>query len=239
MNRAVIFAVVAFLLVAGGCGKSTPTNPGPTVSTLSISPATDLVRIRATEKFSATASYVTGVSETVTPSWSSDNQAVATVDTSGAATGAGSGQATITASYQGKSATRALRVVPDYAGRWAGSWTVTACAVQGDFQANWCDPVRGGTFPATLELLQTRDVVSGNWTLQESTGTVQGTIASNGALGLTGSSLQSGVTIDISAWQTTTTDNRAMTGTFVLTWTVPNRSGSARTDLVLQTFTKQ
>lgn len=233
-----IAIVVVATLGAIACGKSTPANPGPTVATLTLSPATDLIKIKGTEKFSVTAAYTTGATEAVTASWTVDNQQVATVDSGGTATGVGAGQATITASYQGKTATRGLRVVPDYAGRWSGNWVVTRCAVQGDFRPDWCVPVQG-TFPASLELVQTRDVTSGPWTFQESTGNVQGTIASNGSLTLTSTTFQSGVRIEIASWQSTTTDNRTMTGNFSLTWTVPGRSGSAQTDIALQNFTKQ
>ena len=118
--------------------------------------------------------------EAITPAWTSDNTSVATVDAAGTATGVAAGQATLTASYQGKTATRGLRVIPDYAGRWAGNWGVTSCSVQGDFVANWCDPVRNGSFPATLDILQAKDVVSATWTLQEATGAAQGNIAGDG-----------------------------------------------------------
>ena len=154
-------------------------------------------------------------------------------------TGAGSGRATITASYQGKAATQALRVVPDYGGPWAGSWAVTRCAVSGGFRADWCKPLQGNAFPATLELTQTRDILSGSWKLQESTGTLQGSIADNGTLSLSGANLVSGVTVTISAWQSVTADNKTMTGTFTLTWTIPGAPGSAETDVTLQNFTKQ
>lgn len=234
----IIVGIAACVCAAAACDKSTPGTPSPTVSTLALSPGTDLVKIKASEKFSVTATYTSGASEGVSPTWTSDNQAVATVDAGGTVTGVAAGQATITASYQGKTATRAIRVVPDYAGRWAGTWAVTRCQVQGDFREDWCGGVQGA-FPATLDLLQSRDVVSGTWTLQEATGNVQGSIAGNGTLALTGSSLQSGVTIEIGAWQSATTDNRLMTGTFTLTWRVPGRSGSGQTDVEMRNFTKQ
>lgn len=238
MNRVAV-AVFACLGLAA-CNKA-PQTPSPTVTTLAVSPATDLIRIKATEKFSVTATYSSGTVEAVTPSWASDNSTVASVDAAGTVTGVSSGQANITASFQGKTASRTLRVVPDYTGTWAGTWTVTSCQVQGNFRSDWCGPLQGNSFPATLTIdAQSRDVVSGRWTLQDSNGTVQGTIATNGTLALTGSSLQSGVRIDISSWQTTSTDNRAMTGTFTLTWTIPDKpGGSGVTQISLSNFNKQ
>lgn len=239
MKRVFIGMGLIVLLGVAACGKSTPSTPGPTVSGLALSPATDWIKIKGTEKFFATATYTTGAAEAVTASWSSDNQAVATVDNTGTVTGVSAGQATITASYQGKTVTRSLRVLPDYAGRWAGTWAVTSCEVQGGFPADWCTPMRGAVLPATLEMQQSRDAVSGAWTLQESNGNVQGTVATNGTLTLTGSTLQSGVRIEIVAWQSNTTDNSSMTGTFTLSWQVTGRAGSGQTVVEMRNFTKQ
>jgi hypothetical protein len=113
---------------------------------------------------------------------------------------------------------------------------VTGCTVQG-IPDSWCGPIRNGSFPATLVITQSKDVVSATWTFQEATGTHPGTIANDGTLTLTGTTLQNGVSIEISSWQTKTTDNRAMTGTFTLTWRPA--AGSAQTTISLQNFTKQ
>jgi hypothetical protein len=236
MRRLLLVLLAAVPLFAAACGKSSPAEPSKTVSALSMSPGTDWLKISGTEKFTVTAQYSTGVLETVTPAWTSDATSVATVDASGTATGVAPGQATITATYQGKSVTRGIRVIPDYGGRWAGNWTVTSCTVQG-IPPSWCDPIQRSSFPATLDIAQSKDVVSGTWTFQEATGTHPGTIAMDGTLTLTGSTLQNGVSIEIASWQTKTTDNRTMAGTFTLTWRPP--AGSAQTMIELRNFTKQ
>jgi len=237
MRRTVLVVLAAAAFAA--CEQSSPAEPTKTVSSLSMSPGTDWIKIKAAEKFTVTALYSTGAAEVVTPAWSSDAATVATVDAAGTVTGVAAGLATIAAAFQGQSATRTLRVIPDYAGRWAGNWAVTSCAVQGDFIANWCAPVNNGSFPATLDILQTKDVVSATWVFQEATGNHPGSIATAGPLSLTGSSFQSGVRIEIASWQTVTSDNRAMTGTFTLRWTTDGRSGSAQTVIDLRNFTKQ
>jgi hypothetical protein len=231
-------ALVGGLFVIAACGKS-DSAPSPTVSNLSLSPATDWVKIKGTEHFSVTALYSTGASESVSPAWTSNNTGVATVDSAGLVTGVAAGQATVVATYQSKTAMRDIRVIPDYAGRWAGSWSVTSCATTGALPASWCNSVQGASLPATLQVLQTKDQVSAAWTLQESNGTAQGSIAGDGKLTLSGSSLQSGVTIEIVSWQTVTTDNQQMTGTFTLKWTPTGVNGSAQTVVVLQNFRKQ
>jgi hypothetical protein len=238
MRRAVFVVIVIVIssVFAAACGNSSPAQPSKTVSSLSMSPGTDWIKVKATEKFSVTAQYSTGASEAVTPTWASDATSVAAVDTSGTVTGVAAGLATISASYQGASVTRTIRVIPDYAGHWVGNWVVSSCTVQ-TLPASWCDPIRNGTFPATLDIRQSKDVVSADWTFQEASGTHPGTIAPDGTLTLTGSTLQDGVTVEITTWQTVTTDNRTMTGNFTLTWRPPN--GSAQTRITLQNFTKQ
>lgn len=238
MNRLIGVAAVVACMGVVACGKS-PATPAASVTALSLSPATDLIKLKATETFSATATYTTGASEAVSATWTSDNPSVAAVSAAGTVTGMGPGQAIITAAYQGQTVTRTVRVVPDYGGTWAGTWAVTSCQVQGGFRAAWCASVQNAALPATLTLIQTRDVLSGTWVLQESTGTVQGTIATSGVLGLTGSSLQSGVTITIKSWQSISTDNQSMTGTFALTWTIAGQAGSAETGVELRGFTKR
>jgi hypothetical protein len=238
MNRVVVAIIMlGALLGAAGCGKDSSSSPSATVSKLTLSPTIDYMMLKATEKFSLTATLSTGVTEAVTPTWSSDTQGVATVDSAGTVTGVGAGQATIIATYQGQTATELIRVIPNYEGTWSGTWAVTNCTVSGRFPSSWCNGVRG-SFPATLKLLQAKDVVSGTWTLQEANGNVQGTVANDGTLNLTGSSLQSGVTIKISSWSTRTTDNISKAGTFVLTWTISGVSGSGQTTVSLQSFTK-
>jgi hypothetical protein len=44
------------------------------------------------------------------------------------------------------------------------------------------------------------------------------------------------LTITISSWDSVTTDNQTMTGTFTLTWTAAGVSGSARTGVSLRGF---
>lgn len=235
--RTKLLVALALLPGLASCGKgdaTSPTSPAATVVELTISPTTDFLKLKGTERFVANARLSSGAIEAVVPTWRSDASAV-TVDGSGLATAAGIGTATITATYQDRSATRAIRVLPDYAGRWVGTFFVTSCQVEGGFRAEWCGPVLGASFPARLDIVQTRDVVSGTWTLQEdSTGTIVGTIAGSGELSLTGTVFQGGVSITISSWQSMTTENTTMTGRFTLTWAAPG--GSARTEVELRNF---
>ena len=134
----VVVALLTTMVACGGKGGGSPTAPSaptPTITGLSITPATDLIKIKASESFTATATFSDGSSRPVPATWGTDTPGVATIDSSGRATGVASGQATIFADYPGaQRATRLLRVVPDYHGRWRGDWSVTACAEEGDWR---------------------------------------------------------------------------------------------------------
>lgn len=226
---------VILLVFLTACGKSSsPATPTPTVSGLSIAPATDMIKIKASESFTAQATYSDGTSHAVTASWSSDNSSVATIDASGRATAVNSGSATIIADYQGMRATRLLRVVPDYQGRWQGDWTVTACTEDGDWQRiRTCESVypNGSLWALTLSANQNRDAVTGTTDFgDELPGPVNGTIRTDGHLVLTGTYTivfeNLPVEITISEWDTTTTDNQQMSGRLRLTLRAAGVQGS-------------
>lgn len=219
-------------LLSCSCGGSggVPTAPAATVVAVSISPATDVMKLAATERWGLNATLSSGAVQSVAATWASDTPAVATVDSSGTVTAVAAGRATIAAEYQGQRATRSLRVVPDYGGHWDGLVTVTSCQVQGDFQGEWCRSVQGAA-AIRLDLIQTRDFLSGTYSLLDSTGTVDGAISTPGVLSLSGTIYRASGTITIADWESVSVDNRAMTGHFALVWTVPGLAGSARVEL--------
>jgi hypothetical protein len=228
------------ILALCGCGKSSnPIGAGPTLNSLSIVPATDLIMIQGTETFSSTATYSNGSTGVVQSTWSSDAPSVATVDAStGRATGIGAGQATIVARYSNIQATRLLRVVPDYHGQWTGDWAVTACSSDGDWQQmNVCQTVyaTGSLWALAFVANQTRDAVSGTIDFGDNLpGPVTGTIAMNGHLTVSGTYavVTEGISVEVtvSNWDTTSTDNMRMTGHFRLTLRMGGIQGSVSTD---------
>lgn len=210
--------VVAGLLVSWGCGSSPP-GPSPLPQTLAISPAVDLLRIRASETLSAALTASNGQQTPATATWTSDAPAVASVDASGRVTGQTSGSATIAAQASGLRATVTLRVVPDYHGRWEGITRVTACADEGDFDT-LCDEVVGGGMPLSTSITQTRDAVTADVNFDDATGRISTTIQSSGRLVTTGqlTLVVEGISFDValSEWDTTSTDNQLMTGRYRL-----------------------
>jgi len=212
----------ASLVVMAGCDKG-PTSPTPQVSSspvsISITPATDLLKIKSFESFAATTTSANGTPRVATATWSSDNPAIASVDGGGRVTGNASGRAEITAQADGLRAIVNLRVVPDYHGRWEGGTRVTACTAEGDFRGA-CTDVIGGSLPLTLSVAQNRDVISGDVDFDGARGPVSTSVQVDGRLVTTGSLtlVVDGIAFDValSDWETATTDNQRMTGRFRL-----------------------
>lgn len=231
-------AIALALAVAVGCGKDdSPTGPSSnvTLTGLSITPGTDLIKIKGTEAFSATGTYSDGGTRPAQATWGTDNGAVATMDSSGRAGGVTSGQATIFADAQGHRATRLLRVVPDYHGRWRGDWTAARCADEGDWRGACAEFPSGSLYGLALDLTQTRDAISGTADFGDDLpGAVTGTIRMDGPLLLGGTQTvfieEIPVELVISDWETVTTDNERMTGRFRVTFRVAGLTGSLGID---------
>lgn len=234
-----VFGLPLAVASCGGGGEggtpAPPTLPTPTVTALAITSSTDLLKINQAETFTVTATMSNGSTATATATWRSDNQAVATVDANGRVTGTGSGETAISAESNGVRATpRTIRVLPDYHGRWNGDWRVAGCAADGDWaRTDICRDVPVGSLLSfALALTQDRDATTGNVSLDDVAGPVQGPIRLDGQLNLAGAftSTDEGFVLDatLADWETTTTDNQRMTGRFNLVFRAARLQGSVR-----------
>lgn len=211
MTRAFLTVVAC---VAIGCGG--PTAPSP-ATLLTIAPGTDLLAIGATATFSAFAARSDGSGAPVVATWTTDNSVVVMVSPQGLATALNAGMATITASYQNVGGSRALRVVPSFAGSWAGGYRTTACS------GNSCigPHAVGGIGTAGVFLTQVRDQVTGFLYLDGVNVPVTGSISVSGTLSLTGDLTfqNSGlpgpyVGVRVDSWTSALDGARTMTGRF-------------------------
>jgi hypothetical protein len=126
MKRRVPTLILLFVCaIAAACGSDSPTEPSPTPGTLTIIGQTDFMTIGAVVTLQATLTSTT--SATVAADWSTEDGRVAGIDRSGRLTALGSGTTNVRAVFEGKSATFAVRVAPNYAGTWEGRVRVTAC----------------------------------------------------------------------------------------------------------------
>jgi len=143
-----LLALGCMLVCVTGCSDSptAPTSPTPTGSPvlLTITPATSLLKVGANETFSAFAVFPDGSGTTVAAQWLIDQAAVATVQASGFITAIGPGVATLTARADERTASRSLRVIPDYAATWEGDARIVECrdGDPGDCTSAPC-PTRG------------------------------------------------------------------------------------------------
>lgn len=241
------FAAAALLLgplVACGGSKEPGPGPGPSpsVTSIAISPGTDMLKIKGTENYVATAAYSNGTTATVTPTWRSDNPAVLTIEGGGRATANASGTATIIAEHEGRSGTKLVRVVPDYGGSWRGYMSLRNCQGDGAWAAGCAEIAPGDLDTISMAVTQQGAGITATLDLGGFAGPVTGSIAMDGALSVTGtySTTMDGFPIDIAVveWQTMSTDNARMTGRASFTMRSSVAPGQARLDFDLLNVSK-
>jgi hypothetical protein len=225
---------VCLMISVAACGGKTatpsPTAPAATATSLTIS-GTDTLRTGQSQTYTANINLSNGSSQAATATWATDNAGVVSVTNAGAATGLTQGAATLSASAQGVSATRAVTVWQDYQGTWIGSYRVRACTERGGFVGLVCRstfPV-GTLLPVRVILAQTGASASGTVELGEIVSTLSGAIfSSRRFVGAgSGSFSEDGFTFNTSigtfdALSTATT----LTGSLVITMTVTGLAGN-------------
>lgn len=244
--RAAGVVLTVFITTACG-GGDTPTSPSPTptasvtVTGLTIAPGADLLLLGESQDYAATATYSDGSSRIAAATWSSDNSGVVSVDARGRATAISAGRATLTAQADGRTATASVRGLPDFGGNWRVQVRTVTCDVPPRWGGGFCNV--SGLVTMTLQLARAGgDRISGSvnngigWT-----GTVAGSVTTDGTLELTGrlTSVRPTVTFysDYSDWRTRLSPTDGMTGGFreILTWTGERDQGFVRNEIVRAT----
>jgi hypothetical protein len=144
MSRVLGVILVAFIAIsAPSCKKKGggPTTPTQNVTGISITmPAGRTLFLQNSIQFDARESLSDGTSRTPSSAnWSSDNNSVATVSSTGLVTGVSAGQATIAAETTARG-TLLVRVFPSFGGSWTGQEVVLQCDDSGDFEGLCADP---------------------------------------------------------------------------------------------------
>lgn len=88
--------------------------PAATLVSVAVTPATASIAIGATQQLTSTAVYTDGSARdvTATATWTSASTAIATVSAAGVTKGVSAGAAVVTATFEGKSGTAAITVLP-------------------------------------------------------------------------------------------------------------------------------
>jgi hypothetical protein len=188
-----------------------------------INGTTDLVYVGQRVTFTASGTDVR---------WGGDAPSVATVDaTTGAVSGVGTGRVTIWAENAGGRTTRLLRVLPSYNGSWAGSYAINDCQSSGDFYlGQFCGIFhKGQILNMRLEISQSRDQVSGAFSLGDLQGTLAGGVVNeNGSLPLSGTITSGDVVIQLQNARLTSPSPGTIKGEFDQVWASTALTGTGR-----------
>jgi Big-like domain-containing protein len=157
--RCVRFALAVVLIAfPTGCNDKGPAAPTqvPTVTDLVISGLDDVLTSMSTN-YSAVVTLSDGTKQPVTPTWTTSNSRVASVDAAGRLEGLAHGSTRLTASYAGREASKTVRVINNYGGIWTGTYVIKACEDSGDLtdrDGGWCRTQSrvGSVWPIVLTL---------------------------------------------------------------------------------------
>jgi hypothetical protein len=211
---------LGLLTVATGCGGANPAAPTkPAVMGLAIIGA-EAVLTGVPSSYTVTATLRDGTSRTVIATWSSSDPQVAAVDSAGQLEGRAHGVITLSASAEGQTVSKTVRVVNNYAGTWAGRFVVKRCDPPSACAAMEVDFF---SFDIGLEISQTGTdqsdikarLILPDWF--DIHASISGRVSDDGRLDLAGSSEQrdsdgtTWATVTVGAWDTTLS-NGAMTG---------------------------
>lgn len=253
MPRRHSLVVLSLLAFAIGCDAKTPTQPsqpGTAATGLTIKGA-DAVLTGSSTDYTVTATFGDGSSRTILPTWAVSNPGVASVDSMGRLEGRAHGSTTLTATYNGQSASKTVQVFNNYGGTWDGRYIVRTCTDTGDFtdhDGGWCKagPERvGSVLRLVINLAQSGSEVTG--TLPCCRGTITGIVRADGRLNLSGSVIEPDFddreiavgTLQVGPWESSLEGTSGMTGHWTWLYTsLAGRKGTARTENELVNMTR-
>jgi len=153
-------------LLAASCGESNsatqPTQSARTTGIVMTMPP--LLKVGDTAQALAIAILGNGETRALSRGWRSDAPAVATVTTTGLVTAIANGVANISVASDDVQSGQSVRVVPNYHGRWTGTYLIDLCTSwpPGPSYIRFCnDYLPGTTFPLSMTFSQHGSLVSG------------------------------------------------------------------------------
>jgi hypothetical protein len=231
--RHLICAIVLALVFAGCGGDDGPTMPRDTPTGVTITTSATMFYIGATVTLSASVTMSSGSTQPLTSgcAWGTDSADILNINPStGAMTGTGSGEATVWCDYQGMRGTKRLRILPNYAGTFLGSYTVTGCSDSGDFRSeDFCDSFPNRlVLPLRFDFQQNNDSLNGRTSLGSVTSDAfVSTVRVDGGVQVLSRHANSGFTIQ-STWDLTSRQAGRIEGRVATVWTFSGASGQGR-----------
>lgn len=236
----VLGLALGFMGCGGGEGGGTPTTPSPTASSISVD-LQDVLLVGRTAVARATATLSNGQTQSLTAGWQSDVPAVARVTDTGTVTGVANGRANIFVIFGGRQGTKAIRVAPNYDGRWGGQQIITACSASGDF-AGLCEEEDvasvGESYAVGLTARHPGNLtLGGEFSIEDiEFPTFETQVESDGSIQFSGTIVVEDVTVR-AAWQINSSQDGRATGTIRETYSVPGlASGEVLFESNLSTF---
>jgi hypothetical protein len=221
-------------MLLSSCSRETPTSPtqpGPPASNLppasavlSISIVGDMwvpttsTGVKHTARLITSTSPLDYVDGSDGVAWTVEPAGVAAVDRHGNVTPLAIGTATVKATYNDKSGTNNIRVLPDYSGSWSGQFRITGCTGGNDFRE--CGRMMNGAgagsgtgfgetpfYPFLVTLTQFRDQVTGTVREPRPSGELQypvtGIVRVNGQLVIEATTPKDGDSLRVFNWAST------------------------------------
>lgn len=230
--------------VAAGCGSSPAapsTPPPPTLTSLVINAPFTSFPTGFYVNYTATATMSSGTTTDVTSSatWASSNSGIASVDNTGKLSAYARGTTTLTATYQGRTASQTITIVDYFGGKWSGTYVMQTCDQSGVFvTVGWCRGLggSGSVLPISLDLTQSGDgasSISGTASLGSLAGNISGNVTGDGRLiiGGTYTVTSNGYAFQITfgGWDTHLISPTQMVGGWANSMTAPGAPGNAYT----------
>jgi hypothetical protein len=219
-------------LVGCGAGPGVTSPSAPPVTAIRFASSTDLLFIGSASRFQAEAVFTGGVVQPVAAQWTSSDPLVMAIEGNGNVLAISNGTSTITALYQGRSATLSVRAAPDFRGSWVGTLTIEGCARDASFPVvTFCSALLSSPArPLRLTLQQERLDSNGTLSIFDADGSVSGIVDSAGSLLLQGSmNVTSGSTnlaVTVAGWRASMAQAGQLSGRFSTQWTASGSNGS-------------
>ena len=252
--------VLSIGALATGCdGERKPAAPsplaGPTVTNLNIT-GSDAVLTGVPTVYHAVATLSDGSTREVAAVWTSSDLQVASVDNAGRFDGRAHGATNVTASYEGRSASKVVKVVNNYQGAWEGRSVVRVCEDSGIYRDGvfggiytdvaWCHVFHGvgSQHPVTLQLAQGgASLTEVTATLGYASDTLTGVVTADGRLSFGGTlnvwDWEGSAVVEklhITGWETTLIAPGAMTGRWSENLVSLGAAGNVQTEHELVTM---
>jgi Bacterial Ig-like domain (group 2) len=170
---------------ATACGESSmaPGAPPDNSQAMKVIPALTGLRMTESQRFSAVTTAGGNQVAISDVTWSSNHPDVCSVSSDGSVIALRLGDASITATSSGRTASVDLRVVPDVGGTWTGRAFVSVTRISG---LGRYDIPADGFFPYEVRLRQEHDRLNGTDRMTSFAGTLQGTVDQAGRITLQG-----------------------------------------------------